>query len=222
VSAARETQAGAILFTALIMLVAITLLALSAFNSTATSLKVVGNMQSRAEALYAAQQAIESAISTPRFLETPSDALADPCGAPNTQCTDFNGDGAPEYVTRLDPAPTCVSARVVKTRELNLASAEDLSCAAGPGQRGSANDDSRCAETNWEITAQASSTFSGTRVTVTQGVEVRVGVDAAEALCGAGSLGRSPGAGATARAQGAGPAIVQRRRRTYWYVHTDQ
>ena len=221
-SAARGTQAGAILFTALIMLVAITLLALSALNSTATNLKVVGNMQSRTEALFAAQQAIEAAISSPRFIATPANALPDPCGAPNTLCTDLNGDGAPEYVARLDPAPGCVSARVIKTRELNLASAEDLSCSAGPGQRGSSNGDSLCADTQWEITAQASSTFSGTRVTVTQGVEVRVGVDVAEALCGPGSLQRSPGARSPSSVKGATPSIVQRRRRTYWFVHADE
>lgn len=211
-SAARDRQEGATLFTALIMLVAITLLALSALNSTTTDLKVVGNMQSRNEALNAAQQAIETAISSPRFFETPDDALPDPCGAPNTLCTDLNGDGAPEYVTRLEPAPACVSARVIRTSELSLASAEDLGCVNRRGRRGSSNANSLCADTRWEITAEASSTFSGTKVTVTQGVELRVAAADAEALCGA---------PAATPARVASPVIVQKRRRTYWYVHTD-
>jgi PilX N-terminal len=222
VKAAKDRQAGVTLFTALIMLVAITLLALSALNSTTTNLRVVGNMQSRSEALNAAQQAIETAISSPRFFETPDDALPEPCGAPNTLCTDLNGDGAPEYVTRLDPAPACVSARVIKTSELNLARAEDLGCSAARGQRGSPNGNSLCADTRWEITAESSSTYSGTKVTVTQGVELRVGVSDAEALCGAASLPASQGARSATTGRSASPVIAQKRRRTYWYIHTDQ
>jgi len=215
-----DRQEGATLFTALIMLVAITLLALSALNSTTTDLKVVGNMQSRNEALNAAQQAIETAISSPRFFETPDDALPDPCGAPNTLCTDLNGDGAPEYVTRVEPA--CVSARVIRTSELNLASAEDLGCSRVRGRRGASNGNSLCAETRWEITAEAGSTYSGTKVTVTQGVELRVAASDAEALCGAGGLPRSTGARSAITAGSASPVIVQKRRRTYWYVRADQ
>lgn len=201
-------QAGATLVVALIMLVVVTLLAVSTLGTTRMNLKVVGNMQSRGEALNAAQQAIEAVISTPLFLANPRNALPDPCGPANALCTDLNGDGTPEYVTRLDPAPVCVSAKAVKESELNLSRAEDLSCAAYrvPGH-GVATGDSLCADTAWEITAETRSTFSRTKVTVTQGVAVRVAIADAEALCGpmgagADARGRQPSAEPEARARG--------------------
>jgi PilX N-terminal len=245
-SAGIRGQDGATLVIALIMLAVISLLAASSLGTTSMNLKVVGNMQSRGEALHAAQQAIETVISTPQFIADPANAVPDPCGAANTLCTDLDGDGAPEYITRLDPAPTCIAVRMVKASELNLSSVEDLSCAAGPAQQsGVANGESWCAETAWDITAETRSTFSRTKVTVTQGIAVRVGAAQAEALCGASPYGVAPGsaqplprqAGSMVRTggarrsagahsptgpQAAPPVIAQRRMRTYWYVHGDQ
>jgi hypothetical protein len=191
-----RAQGGATLVIALIMLVVITLLAVSALSTTNMNLKVVGNMQSRGEALHAAQQAIETVISTPQFIANPANAVLNPCGAANTLCTDLNGDGTPEYITRLIPAPSCVSVKAIKTSELNLSSAEDLGCSAGQAQQfGVASGDSLCANTIWEITAETSSTFSRTKVTVTQGVAVRVSAVDAEALCGANRSGVYQGGG---------------------------
>jgi type II secretory pathway pseudopilin PulG len=213
---ARLQQGGATLVIALIMLAVISLLAASALGTVNMNLRVVGNMQSRAEALDAAQQAIETVISTPQFIADPENAVPDPCGSANTLCTDLDGDGTPEYVTRLDPAPSCISSRPVKASELNLAKAEDLACAAGRGRpAGVAGGGSLCADTAWDITAETESTFSRTKVTVTQGIAVRVSAADAEAMCGS-------GAGAPGGAHGAGPVIAQRRVRTYWYTHAEQ
>jgi Tfp pilus assembly protein PilX len=256
VSAGIRGQAGATLAIALIMLAVISLLAVNSLRTANMNLKVVGNMQSRGEALHAAQQAIETVISNPLFIADPENAVPHPCGAANTLCTDLDGDGTPEYVTRLVPAPSCVSVRTIKASELNLASAEDLSCLAGqaqrPGVAGVASGDSLCANTAWDITAETRSTFSATRVTVTQGVAVRVGAGDAEALCAAGGssvlpggsqpvpevgtvpvessrgmvktggMRRSRGARSPVGAQSVPPVIAQRRVRTYWYVHGDQ
>jgi|GEM_PF-5289640 len=74
-----------------------------------------------------------------------------------------------------------------------------------------------------EITAETRSTFSRTRVTVTQGVAVRVSIVDAEALCGPpGSGAFSSGTRPSVGAQNVGPKIAQRRRRTYWYTHADR
>ena len=51
-------QGGTTLIIALIMLVLLTLFAVSSFNTANTNLKVVGNMQQKSEALNAAQEAI--------------------------------------------------------------------------------------------------------------------------------------------------------------------
>jgi hypothetical protein len=199
VNAGIRTQEGATLVIALIMLAVMVLLAVSTLSTTNMNLKVVGNMQWRSEALNAAQQAIETVISTPLFIANPEDSVLNPCGAANTLCTDLNGDGTPEYITRLIPVPSCVSVKAIKESELNLSSAEDLSCSAGQARRsgigGVASGDSLCADTTWDITAETSSTFSGTKVTVTQGVAVRVSAVEAEALCGANGSGMFSGDG---------------------------
>jgi len=189
-NAGMRAQAGATLVIALITLMLITLLAVSSLSTTSMNLRVVGNMQARGEALNAAQQAIETVISTPQFIANPANAVPNPCGTANTLCTDLNGDGTPEYITRLDPVPSCVSVKPIRVSELNPSSAEDLGCLAGRArQPGVASGDSLCANTAWEITAETNSTFSRTKVTVTQGVAVRVSAVDAEALCGAGHSG---------------------------------
>ena len=180
-NAGIRRQEGATLVIALIMLVVITLLAVSTLGTTNMNLKVVGNMQSRGEALHATQQAIETVISTPQFIANPANALLNPCGTANTLCTDLNGDGTPEYTTQLNPAPSCVSVKPIKASELNLSSAEDLGCSAGQAQQfgvaGVGSGDSLCASTVWDITAETKGMANRTRVTVTQGVAVRISAD---------------------------------------------
>ena len=180
-------QDGATLVIALIMLVVITLLAVSSLSTTNMNLKVVGNMQSRGEALHATQQAIETVISTPQFIANPANALLNPCGTSNTLCTDLNGDGTPDYTTRLNPAPACVTVKAIKASELNLSSAEDLGCSAGQAQQfgvaGAPSGESLCANTAWDITAETNATVSRTRVTITQGVVVRINADDMASTC---------------------------------------
>jgi Tfp pilus assembly protein PilX len=187
VNAGIRRQDGATLVIALIMLVVITLLAVSSLSTTNMNLKVVGNMQSRGEALHATQQAIETVISTPQFIANPANALLNPCGTSNTLCTDLNGDGTPEYTTRLNPAPSCVSVKAIKASELNLSNAEDLGCSAGQAQQfgvaGAPSGESLCANTAWDITAETNATVSRTRVTVTQGVVVRINADDMASTC---------------------------------------
>ena len=183
----NRKQRGATLVIALIMLVVITLLAVSSLGTTNMNLKVVGNMQSRGEALQVTQQAIETVISTPLFIANPANAVLVPCGTANTLCTDLSGDGTPDYTTRLNPAPSCVAVKAIKASELNLANAEDLGCAAGQAQQfgvvGFSSGDSLCANAAWDITAETSATISRTRVTVTQGVAVRINADDMTTSC---------------------------------------
>ena len=195
-SAGMRTQRGATLIVALIMLVLLTLFALSSFSTANTNLKVVGNMQQRSEALNATQAAIETVLSTPQFIANPANAVAAPCGAANTLCADVTGDGVADFTTSLIgpdyPAPphqpTCVTVRVIKNQDLVLTNPEDLGCAAGQqagaaGVAGAMTGDSLCANTVWEIRARTVSASSSATVTVTQGVGVRVSSDAAGSAC---------------------------------------
>jgi len=188
VSKMIQTQRGATLVVALIMLVLLTLFAVSAMNTSIVNLKVVGNMQERSGALAATQQAIETVISTTQFIADPDNAVINPCGAANTLCTYVTGNSAPDYTTVLNPKPSCVEGRLLKVSELNLLSnPEDLSCAAGQQQQfgvlGSTSGDSLCAITLFDITARTTSTSAPTAVTVSQGVSTRVSSDDLAARC---------------------------------------
>jgi Tfp pilus assembly protein PilX len=188
-------QRGTTLIIALIMLVLLTLFAVSSFNTANTNLKVVGNMQQKNEALNAAQATIETVISTPLFISNPANAVPTPCGTANTMCTDVTGDGAADFTTTLvgpdyptgPHQPTCVTVRPIKNQELVLSNPEDLGCASGQMQQfgvaGAVTGDSLCANTVWEVRARTVSSSSAATVTVTQGVGVRVSADAAGTSC---------------------------------------
>jgi Tfp pilus assembly protein PilX len=179
-TAGRARQQGATLILVLIMLIMLTLFAVSAMNTGTMNLKVVGNMQARSEALEASQWMIDSVISSTQFVTSPSNAVPNPCGGtPNTLCTDV------DYTTTLTPAPTCVQARALKIGELNLATTNGLACVQGQAQgtfgvSGAAGSgDSLCASTVWEITAQTlaagtTAATSNVNMTTTQGVSVQV------------------------------------------------
>jgi Tfp pilus assembly protein PilX len=190
-------QRGATLIVTLVMLIMLTLFAISAMNTSTTNLQVVGNMQMRHEGLRATQEAIEATVSTMQFTATPLDAIATPCGAQNTLCTDLNGDGVPELTTRLTPAPACMQGRTIKIGELVITTpnSEDVGCLQAQQQGTFAvagaqtSGDSLCGQTVWEITAltlnsSASSTAtSDVNVGATQGVGVRMKALDVESNC---------------------------------------
>jgi Tfp pilus assembly protein PilX len=181
-------QGGATLLVTLIMLIMLTLFAISAMNTSTTNLQVVGNMQIRSQALASTQQTIESAISTTAFIDTPSNAIVNPCGGvPNTICVDLNGDGVNDLTTTLTPPPACSQGRIVKVTELviNSPTSEDVGCVQAQQQGtfavagASTAGDSLCGQTVWDITAVTLSTganaaTSDVKYGVTQGVGVRV------------------------------------------------
>ena len=187
-------QRGTTLVVALIMLVLLTLFAVTSLNTAKTNLTVVGNMQSKHEAMNASQATIEAVLSTPTFISNPANAVPVPCGAANTACTDVTGDGVPEFTTTLvgpdaaSPAqPTCVAVKPIKNSELVLTISEDLGCSSGQQQQfgvaGAVTGDSLCANTVWEIRARTVAAATGAEVTVAQGVGVRVSADDAGSSC---------------------------------------
>lgn len=184
----RARQGGATLLVTLIMLIMLTLFAISAMNTSTTNLQVVGNMQIRSEALASTQQTIEAAISTTAFIDTPTNAIVNPCGGvANTLCTDLNGDGVNDLTTTLTPAPSCSQGRVVKVAELVITTptSEDVGCVQAQQQGtfavagASTAGDSLCGQTVWDITAVTRATgktaaTSDVNFGAVQGVGVRV------------------------------------------------
>jgi Tfp pilus assembly protein PilX len=182
-----RAQCGATLLVALIMLVVLTLFVISALNTSKTNLQVVGNMQARAEALAAGQEAMETVISTPLFISSPANAVPVPCGSANRLCTDVTGDGVADYITTLTPAPNCVAVQPIKNANLNLSNSEDLGCSSGQQQQfgvsGATTGDSLCSNTVWEITTQTTGVNSGASVKLIQGIGVRISADDAATSC---------------------------------------
>ena len=180
-------QRGTTLIIALIMLVLLTLFALSSLNTANTNLRVVGNMQAKAEAMSVAQETIEKTISSPQFIVNPANAVLDPCGAANTRCVDINSDGTPEFTITLTPQPACVMVSPIKNSALDLSNTEDLGCSSGQQQQfgvaGAVTGDSLCSNTTWEIRAQAVDSSTSATATITQGVDVRISADDAGTSC---------------------------------------
>lgn len=140
-------------------------------------MQVVANAQQKAQALAAAQGAIEKTISTAQFSITPSDALPTPCnGVANSDCVDIDGDGTTDITVAI--APTCVSNRIIPNAALNLADAEDKGCTLGNGQDfgtdGATSNNSLCTNILWDVAAIATDATTGAKLTANQGVALRV------------------------------------------------
>ena len=190
-------QRGATLVIALIMLILLTLFAVSALNTSTTNLKVVGNMQAQTEAFNAAQAAIESVISTPLFTTSPANAVTAVCAgggfSANQMCTDYAGNwttnyNAAAYIVRLTPQPACVTVRAIKLTELIFAfGSPDNECALGQAQQfgvvGAVTGDSLCANSVWEITAETVAAVSGAKAAAVQGIGIRISTDAMATSC---------------------------------------
>ena len=183
-----RAEQGATLLVTMIMLIMLTLFALSAMNTSIVNLRMVGNMQNRAEAFDATQRTLQSVISSTRFVEFPTNAIEDLCGGvPNTMCTDLNGDGNFDLTTTLTPNPQCIQSKITKVSELVIAgpTSEDVACLQAQQQGtfavagASTTGDSLCGQTVWSITAVTTETGkaaaqSEVNYSVTQGVGVRV------------------------------------------------
>jgi Tfp pilus assembly protein PilX len=176
-----QRQRGITLVTALIMLVLLTLMAVTAFHIGSSQTTIVSNAQHREEALDAAQQAVDKVLNSANFMSNPSAAIpASNCsgGGTNTWCVDVNGDGTADVTVALTPQPKCISGAAIKNSELDFSKTDDLACSTGQSQtfgvEGSTNTNSLCAKSNWEVTAQATDAVTNTSATVVQGVSARI------------------------------------------------
>lgn len=163
-------QRGSTLLVALIMLMLLTLIAISAMNSTTTSIQVVGNAQFREEAGAAAQQGIESIISS-NFTLNPA--------ASNVPVT----FGVATYTAAVS-TPDCISSVPVNPLTLNPNSAADAACIGSAtasntgmvtsGVVGTSTGQTWCYDQQWDIPATVADSNTGANTTVHQGVAIRV------------------------------------------------
>jgi Tfp pilus assembly protein PilX len=149
----RREQNGAVLVVALILLTLITVMVVSAFTATTVNTRAVGNMQFRAEAVAAANQAIERVLGSP-FTDSPAAESID---------VDIDNNGTADYQVAF-AVPTCVAATKFST-----ASAPPSSLSLGSGF---AVAGSTFYKTIWDLDATVTHSATGTSVNVRQGVRV--------------------------------------------------
>jgi Tfp pilus assembly protein PilX len=144
----KSHQRGATLLVTLIMLVVLTLFAVTAFNLSSVNLKIVGNFQSQKEADATAQQALAHIISAVGIFETP--AVTNLCipGGTTPPCA------ANQQNVTID-RPTCNYTTAARgyTKVLGQLTPED---------------------TNWDIRASFTDTVTNAKVAMVQGVAVRM------------------------------------------------
>jgi hypothetical protein len=168
-----RSQRGTSLLVGLVMLVLLTLMAISAFESSNVNLRVVGNMQARQETLSAAQTAIENLLSSAAFINIASPPAAVVVGL-----------NAANYNVNFLPVPSCVSTVDIPTEDLDPTNPEDFKCIPSAALQqsgifitGIPLPPSYCSNTRWKVTASAADQTAGTTNAVTkleQGVAVRV------------------------------------------------
>jgi Tfp pilus assembly protein PilX len=167
----KISQRGFVLVVALVMLVILTLLVVSAIRSGNTNLRVAGNMQIKEEAVAAAQQATEQVISV-NFTVAP---------VAQTINVDINKDGTVDYVVTV-PTPTCTSSKALQNADLNPLSVADAPCVSSStaqntglmtGSTPKASGMSWCNLQQWEVEAQVGDAATGASVATHQGVSMR-------------------------------------------------
>ena len=173
----RVRQRGNTLLIVLILLVVFSLFAVSAFNSSNTNLKVIGNMQARTEGASAAQLAIEQTIRTLEFTINPANIAATPINV------DIDRNGTTDYTVQRTPAPKCFRTLAVKAGDLDPANAADIACMQSGVAQSSGIDsaaaaatsgNSMCANSEWNIRAEATDARTGIKVAADQGVAIRL------------------------------------------------
>lgn len=142
-----RSQRGATLIVGLIMLLLFTLMVSSAFMMSGTNLKAVSNMQSRDEAVAAANMAIEL-VASDDFSSNP---------AASTINVDLNNDAVSDYVVEI-AAPVCVNA--------------SMADATAPSSAQLVVVTSFTWNTVWDITATVNDPVSGAAVVVRSGLRV--------------------------------------------------
>lgn len=184
-SSLYRAQRGASALVALVFLVIVAFVVLTAYRLSGQQLMLAGNAQSRAQALAATNFALERTISAVDFLRTPAVVAATPVGV------DIDGNGADDLDVTVG-MPVCYRLRVVPQAELDERRAGDVGCIGGAGPAGStlvigasggasgATGESQCADSEWNISATYADAVTGSALTVNQGVAVRADrIDAA-------------------------------------------
>jgi len=188
-------QRGSVLLVTMILLLVFAVMVAASFRGSLTSAQAIGNMQWRNEAITAANDAIDSLLSSADFATNAANVTAQVNGTPFR--LDANGDGVNDISVSFPPVeidgvtragPRCLRAEPIPTASLDPDVPADVGCfgssgggSSGLGQETSAGgigtvtqSPSLCSNTEWSITVRATDPVTNTSVDVVQGVGVRV------------------------------------------------
>jgi hypothetical protein len=161
-SNSRRSQRGAALFVALIMLVLTTVMVASAFSVSMVNTRSVGNMQTRSEAVAAANRALEEVMALPFNLVPTADSIN----------VDLDNDGASEYTVDI-AIPTCVSATPIAAPPPGGITSATIILPTPPSYY----------RTVWDLDATVTHVATGTSIHVRQGVRVLLSQAQFNATC---------------------------------------
>jgi Tfp pilus assembly protein PilX len=146
----RSSQRGMVtMFVTMVLLILITLMVITAYSLSDMNLKTVGNLQTRKEAIAAAESAIERAI---------DGSFTPPPTAKQPFNIDVDNDGTADYQVEID-IPICLRAT-----EATIVSASSVTLPGFSSNSGW--------NTVWLLEATSTNAASGTRVKVRQGLRV--------------------------------------------------
>lgn len=173
----RRREQGMTLVVALVMLVVLTLIVVSAIRFGNINLRISGNVQANTEASAAAQVAVETMVSTINS-STNISAIPQQTMAISTGAVSYNVDVA---------KPGCVFNKNINNADLDPSKAGDRACfESGDTEKLVTNKNTlttaptACKDQQWDVQAAVDDARSGAKATHLQGVSVRVG---AEVVC---------------------------------------
>ena len=154
-------ERGAVLIVGMIVLVLISLFVVAAYRMGTTNLAAVGNMQFRAQALAAAELAIERKLGLPVTTSTFS-----------PESVDLDGNGTPEFTVSV--ARSCLKALpIVATSPSGSGSSTSLGFTAGPKEY----------ILMLDYVAQVTDSTTGANATIHQGFKSRVSQTDCDIAC---------------------------------------
>lgn len=168
----RTRESGITLVVSLIMLVVLTLIVVSAIQFGNINLKISGNAQAEAEATAAAQVAIEKTLKEVSAAVKIDLVPAQPALMVST--------GGATYKVNV-AKPACVLTANILTTELDPSNEKDLPCYEGDpieklfdANGKPIGGPTACKNQQWEIAASVDDAATGAKVSMLQGVAVRV------------------------------------------------
>lgn len=157
---------------AMIFLVILTLIVISAIRTTNVNTRIVGNMQTQDEAESAAQKTIEEAITSAGFTLLPVE---------QTSTVDINNSGQSGATYTVKLTPTCIAKQPKKMLDLDVDSESDRPCFASSSAQNtgiigaSPSGNSLCTDAVWNLKAVATPpNAKHPAATIDQGVTQRV------------------------------------------------